>query len=212
MQASAIKAPLRWSALFFSYLFHPLFVGLGMASWLIFADPDFFTGFDSRGRWIVFFIYFFNSVFLPLLVVVLCRLLGFAQSLTLRTSRERIIPYVACIIFFFWTWYVFKNKTGTPLVMAQMSLGTLFAASLSFILNAFYKVSMHGVGVGGAVGLFVALLLATYLTAVFPLVLAIIIAGVVCTSRLLVSDHTPFEIYSGFFVGLICQLAAPVFM
>lgn len=183
-----------------------------MASYLIFVDPDFFTGFDSRQRWLTFFIYLFNSVALPLLVVVLCKFLGFAKSITLPTPRERIIPYAACIIFFFWSFYVFKNKSGTPLVMAQMSLGMFLSASLAFILNAFYKVSMHGVGVGGAAGLFIALLFDGALFLAFPLGIALIVAGLVCTSRLIVSDHNPFEVYSGFIAGLICQLIAARFI
>ena len=33
-----------------------------------------------------------------------------------------------------------------------------------------------------------------------------LLTGIVCTSRLLVSNHTTQEIYAGLFVGIICQL------
>jgi hypothetical protein len=36
--------------------------------------------------------------------------------------------------------------------------------------------------------------------------IATVLTGVVCTSRLLVSDHTNAEIYSGLIVGILCQL------
>jgi acid phosphatase family membrane protein YuiD len=39
-----------------------------------------------------------------------------------------------------------------------------------------------------------------------------IIAGLVCTSRLIVSDHTPFEIYTGILIGIIAQFIANIFI
>lgn len=179
-----------------------------MAAFLIYVHPRFFTGFSGKDRTMVFLIYLFNSLVLPLLVVVLCKLLGFAGSLYLRTQKERIIPYVACIIFFFWTFYVFRNKAGTPVVLAEMSLGIFLAASLSFIANAFFKISMHATAIGGAIGLFIALLYNATPYVALPLAVAILAGGLVCTARLLVSDHTPFEVYSGLFTGFVTQLAA----
>ena len=40
------------------------------------------------------------------------------------------------------------------------------------------------------------------------LCLAILIAGVVCTSRLIISNHSIKEIYAGVLVGMACQFAA----
>jgi hypothetical protein len=36
--------------------------------------------------------------------------------------------------------------------------------------------------------------------------ISVLLTGIVCTSRLLVSDHTNTEIYAGLFVGILCQL------
>ena len=35
---------------------------------------------------------------------------------------------------------------------------------------------------------------------------ATMITGIVCTARLLLCDHTNKEIYSGLFIGAVCQL------
>ena len=37
---------------------------------------------------------------------------------------------------------------------------------------------------------------------------AILLVGMVCTARMIVSVHHPVEIYSGLFVGILCQLIA----
>lgn len=39
-----------------------------------------------------------------------------------------------------------------------------------------------------------------------PLTVALLITGVVCTSRMIVSDHRPKEIYAGLLLGFVCQL------
>jgi hypothetical protein len=42
------------------------------------------------------------------------------------------------------------------------------------------------------------------------LCIAIIIAGLVCTARLLISDHSTKEIYTGLMVGVLSQVVAAV--
>ncbi len=39
-----------------------------------------------------------------------------------------------------------------------------------------------------------------------PISIALVIAGLVCTARLIVSDHSVKEIYMGLFVGIISQI------
>jgi len=36
------------------------------------------------------------------------------------------------------------------------------------------------------------------------------VAGIVCSSRLIVSSHRPFDVYAGFFIGAISQLLAMI--
>jgi membrane-associated phospholipid phosphatase len=38
--------------------------------------------------------------------------------------------------------------------------------------------------------------------------IATLIAGLVCTSRLIVSDHHPMEVYTGVIVAALCQFVA----
>ncbi|MGH2649282.1 MAG: hypothetical protein ACRDE8_17010, partial [Ginsengibacter sp.] len=42
--------------------------------------------------------------------------------------------------------------------------------------------------------------------------LAFLTTGFVSTSRLIVSDHHPFDIYTGIFFGIICQVIAAAFI
>ena len=87
---------------FISVLFHPLFIGAMMAAYLLFIHPSYFIGFSERARLMKLLIVINNNVFFPLVVVGLLRGLGFNKSFLLKTQKERIVPYIASITFFFW--------------------------------------------------------------------------------------------------------------
>lgn len=65
-------------------------------------------------------------------------------------------------------------------------------------------------GTGGLIGIFLIIMFGNTMLMTWPLSAALLITGIVCTSRLLVSNHTPKEIYFGLLVGLLCQLAAAI--
>jgi len=152
-----------------------------------------------------------NCTFLPLASILLLRALKFIDSVFLKTQRDRIIPYIICMIFYFWNWYVFKNNHEVK-DLVSMSMAIFNACVFGFLVNIFMKISMHAISVG-VMSTFIALMAFTDSSS-FSLYLAItvLIAGIVCTSRLIVSDHTQKEIYYGFLVGVFSQLAAHYFV
>lgn len=209
-----IPAPplLRYTASLISWLFHPLLLGLYMCIYLVYGQSDYFMGIGARDRGQTVLIYIINSVFFPLVAVLLCKALGFIQSLYLNTQKERIILYSITMIFFFWTFYVFNNKPGMPPVMAKMALGIFLAVSIDFVANIYFKISMHATGAGGLAGLLVMTLFTSSVFISYPIGIAILIAGLVCTARLLISDHSMKEIVMGLASGFLGQWLAFSFL
>lgn len=210
MVSEDLKYPLwiRSLAKLISFVFHPLFVGVIMAAYLIFVHPLYFVGFSEKGKMLKLLAVINNNVFFPLLVVALLRALGFNKSVLLKTQKERIVPYLASITFFFWTYYVFKNQPETPRVIVYMCRGMFFASSVALVLNNYYKISMHGIGVGGIIGLMALTLVDGTLYSGIPFMVAILVAGLVVTARKIVSDHQWFDIITGFLLGFLCQFVA----
>lgn len=198
---------INWPARLISILFHPLFVGVLMAAYMIFWNPDFFIGMP-RVSILRFITFVTNNLVFPLIVVLLLRGLGFSKSILLRTQRERIVPYMACITFFFWTWLVYHNLPDVPVELSDMCFGMFLAASAGMLLNSFFKISMHAIGVGGMMGLMVVLLRTGHLQSALPISVAILITGAVCTARLADSDHRGFDLVSGLLVGFLAQLVS----
>lgn len=209
---TSVSPAVSFAARFFSWVFHPLLIGFYMMLYLLYIDPEYFLGMPAQGKTQTLFIYIINGILFPLVSVLLCKALGFVNSIYLRTQKERIIPLTISMVFFFWTFYVFKNKPEIPVIAAQMSLGIFLAVIINFIANIFFKISLHATGVGGIIGLFTWILFASSGFVGIYLALSVLIAGVVSSSRLIVSSHQMGDIVSGLAAGFISQWAAAWFL
>jgi hypothetical protein len=193
---------------FFSYIFHPIFIPIYAIAFLVFIHPSYFTGFSEQRKLMTVVISTVNLVFFPLLSVALLKAVGFIDSIFLKTRKDRIIPYMACGIFFFWAYTVFNKQTTYPPILSSFVLGVFLAASAALMANIYFKISMHAIGVGGLVGLCIVVFNTNTMLMTWPLAAALLIAGIVCTARFLVSDHTQKDIYTGLALGLLAQLVA----
>jgi hypothetical protein len=191
-----------------SILFHPLFVGVMMAAYLLFVHPTYFVGFSERAKWMKLLIVINNNLFFPIVVVGLLRGLGFNKSFLLKTQKERIVPYIASITFFFWSYYVFKHQPETPRVMVGMCRGMFLSAAAALLLNNYFKISMHGIGIGGLMGLVMVSIVDKSQYIGTPILIALLISGLTITARKIVSDHNWFDLIAGCVIGFVFQLIA----
>jgi len=190
-----------------SFVFHPLFIPSYITAFLVFADPYAFAGMTGKAKVFRLISVAFSTAFLPLFSVLLMKQLGFIKNIFLRSQKDRIIPYIVCMIFYFWAWYVSKNlRDNTALVV--MLLAVFLSCIAGMMANIYYKISMHGIAVGALFVLFMWMAFNGSIAGGAYLSIAIFITGLVCTARFIVSDHNPFEIYSGLVVGAVCQLVA----
>ena len=197
---------------FFSYLFHPIFVPLYVSWFIVYIHPSAFAGFSAAEKRQTMLIITLNIVFFPLISVLLLRAVGFISSIYLRTQKDRIIPYMAAGIFFFWAYIVFKQQPQYPLLLTSFILGIFLASSVALIANIYFKISMHAIGMGGWLGIFIIIFNSNAMLMTWPLTIAILATGLVCSARLLLSSHQPKDIYMGLLVGLITQFAAALFV
>ena len=148
----------NWLAHLFSFVFHPLFIPVLAAWYLAFLQPGYFTGMPVNEKTMVIVQVAFNTIFYPALTVLLLKALGFIKSIFLKTQRERIIPYIATNIFYFWMYLVFKSQEEIPLVLTSFILGIFLASSIALIANIYFKISMHALGVGALSGLMIVII------------------------------------------------------
>jgi lipopolysaccharide export LptBFGC system permease protein LptF len=109
-------------------------------------------------------------------------------------------------------YYLSRNFTDQPAVLKFFFMGIFIATSVGLVFNNFIKISLHAMAAGGAATAII--LFSYYYQAPFGLFIsiALLLAGLICSSRLLVSDHTNAEIYYGLLVGAGCQLISYFFV
>jgi hypothetical protein len=197
---------------FISYVFHPLFIPAYVSCFLLFIHPFVFAGYSEKMKVFRLITVVFSTAFLPAFAVfIMWRLKLVISSIQLKTQRERIIPYAVAMTFYFWCWYVFKNIDSPPEIQLFL-LGAFLSVCAAWMLNIPMRVSMHTTAVGAVMTFFIILAFKDPTFNAIPLSISILVAGLVCTARLLVSTHTYQEIYIGFFAGVLAQVVASWFI
>jgi hypothetical protein len=201
-------APVKWAAVFFSYLFHPVFVPVYIVVFMVYVHPYLFAGFHSMEKVLTVVRAFVMYTFFPGITVLLLKALKFIPSIKLETQKDRIIPLVACGVWYFWIWYVWRNFPDYPALAIQFTLAIWISASLGLLANIIMKVSLHAIAMGVMLTFMFLLAFAHGLQFGIYVSAALLIAGVVCTSRFIVSDHTAKEVYGGLVIGILSMLVA----
>ena len=200
--------PTKLIAHFCSWIFHPLFISLYVTIFLTYIHPYVFVTLSEKGKVFNIISIFVNTVLFPSLAVFLMWRLKFIQSIYLRTQKERIIPYAAAMIFYFWAWYVSKSLQDKHELFTGFLFGSFLTVIAAWMANIYFKISMHALAIGGMTFFIMWVSFSGDGTSGLYPTIALLIAGIVCTSRMIVSDHRPVEIYSGFFIGILCQAIA----
>jgi hypothetical protein len=203
---------LTFPAKLISYVFHPLFIPTYIFIFLMYQVPYEFAGITDYQLKLRLFSNFWLTAFFPAFAVFLLWRLRFSESIFLRTQKERIVPYVITMFFYWWMYYLSRNFSDQPLVLKFFYMGIFIATILGLMLNSYFKISLHAIGVGGALTAVILFALYYRIPLGVSMSIAALITGVVCTARFLVSDHTNREVYTGLFVGVFSQLTAYYFV
>lgn len=204
-QYTAQPLAARWFANIISVVFHPLFIPVYVSLLLAFIHPFLFAGFDKAAKWRLVVTVFVNLTLFPALTVFLCWRLKFIDSIKMNTQKERIIPLAAAMIFYFWGWYVLRNLNEVPDLFKQFLLGCFITIIAAWLANIYFKVSLHALGMGGVVAFIAILVFSVEGGSGQYVAVALFIAGLVCSARLILSSHKSFEVYSGVFLGVLAQ-------
>ena len=146
--------------------------------------------------------------FFPIVSVLLLKALRFINKIQLHTQKDRIFPLVICMIWYFWIWNVWRHLPDYPAAAVQFALAIFTASWIGLLANIYMKISMHAISMGVMVTFMILLALGQAISFGMYISVALLIAGLVCTARFIISDHTPKEVYTGLLVGVVSQLIA----
>ena len=204
---------LQIPAQLFSYIFHPLFIPVIAAWYLAYIHQGYFTGITPHNKLFIIIKVIENTLVFPGATVLLLKAVGFIKSIFIKMQRERIFVYVAANFFYFWMYLVFRSQPEVPSILTAFIFGVFLSSSVGLFANIYFKISMHALGMGALSGLLLIIIFSGSPYGIFLAAMVVfLITGFVSTSRLIVSDHHPFDIYTGIFSGIICQFISTSFI
>lgn len=190
-----------------SYIFHPVFMPTIMTLALYKLAAVGFAGVStaSLGNWVL--IIGINTILFPVLGVLLLKGLGFINSIHMRDPKERIVPLMISMVCYFWAYNVFKN-IDSPFILKVLMLGNFWGIIALFMVNIFFKISMHTMAAGGMIGIVIVLMFISPVSMMIPLFVAMLIAGIMGTARLILGAHRTGEVWLGYALGILVMVAA----
>ena len=203
---------LRLLANIISVVCHPVFFPLVMAYVVYRLQPAAYAAIKPKDLGMWFISIGVTAVFFPLFSILLMKALGFIDSFKMPTTKDRIIPLMATMIFYFWITHVFNTIPGPPLALKVLLLGSFWGVIVIFMLNIFTKISMHTSIAGGMIGIVLVLMMIGVPNMTIPLVVVIAIAALIGRARVWLGAHERGDIWLGYVVGILVQLGAYLYM
>lgn len=188
-----------------SAVFHPLLIPSYLYYIICYQLPGVVLYPLLPDRWLVLGVAFGFTFLLPSLSAGLLYWLGAIDSLELYERRQRALPLLAAVLSFGAAgWLLAHFPVAVDNLLRYMMDGMAMAVLLTLLISLRWKISAHGVGVGGAVGLLTLLHLSGLAdqAALWWLLGSILLAGAVLSARLYLQAHTPAQVWAGLVLGV----------
>ncbi|GGG44518.1 hypothetical protein [Hymenobacter glacieicola] len=186
-----------------SAVFHPLLVPFYLFYIVCYQLPGVVILPPLPDRWLVLAVVWGFTFLLPCLGTVVLIKFGLVDSLQMPEREQRAWPLLlAASSFGAAAWLLHRPGLFDPL-LPRMMTGMTVAVLLTFLLTLRWKISAHGVGMGGAAGLLAVLHLSEPDSGptVWWLAGTILAAGAVGSARLALNAHTEAQVWAGLALG-----------
>ncbi|MGV9013660.1 MAG: hypothetical protein ACOH13_13785 [Flavobacteriales bacterium] len=200
---------MRKAAHALSLLLHPVWMPTAALALALALDPLLAMMIPERGRQMLLGMIFLMTAVFPITSTLLMLRSGTVSALAMPDRRERVAPYLVTLVYFAMAYYLLRRTPLHPAVLAIFT-GILLSTLGLLLLGLRWKVSAHMAGIGGVVGMVIGLgLMHGASTSLVPVLF--VLAGLLGSARMLVSDHTWGEVSSGMALGMCCTLGCLLF-
>ncbi len=192
---------MRKAAHVLSVLLHPVWMPTLALAIAFHSDPHLTFAFSQRGQWMIIGMVFVMTALFPISSMFMLWRSGAVGELAMPVRKERTVPLLLTLVYCGMAYYLLRRTPNAPATLA-LFFGIMLTMAAVLFINLRWKISLHTAGIGGLVGMALAfLLIHGSMAGVLPLLF--ILVGALGSARLLVSDHTPAQIYSGAALGAV---------
>ncbi len=126
------------------------------------------------------------------------------SDIFISKREERTMPYLFSLLaYIFWVLFLWRTLQF-PMEFVLLAIGSIVSVVLMVFINLIWKISAHTAGMGGLIGGIFGVAFVAAINPVWIITAAIIIAGLVAISRILLKAHTLSQVIGGFFLGFAC--------
>lgn len=189
----------RQVAQLFSYLFHPAIYPILGTFVLLRSLP---MQYPSKMILLTVVMVFCGTYLIPVIASVLLFRYGLVRSLQMEEARDRRLPYIFSAVSFYFTSLLLRQVE----VLHEAYLFLLASATVIIIhllLLPYTKPSAHLGGIGGFLGLMLALSF-RYGLNFWPYIAGLVLlSGIIASARLRLKAHSVAELWLGFLSGFL---------
>lgn len=152
---------------------------------------------------------FLVTAAIPIIAIFLLYKFHVITDPKLNDRTDRTWPYIieiACFLGLAVYFYFIK----APLWLSLFLMGGAVALIILTIINRWWKISGHATGMGALCGMVFYLMVSgnSLYNLQWPFIFVCLLAGCVCTSRLILERHTLGQVAAGFITGFTCVFLA----
>ncbi len=151
------------------------------------------------------------TLLLPMLGTYIYRKLNGWSRHELRSQHRRAVPYLIYLCCCVCCMHV-MNMVHLPRFMTAILGSSLLIQTVCILVNMKWKVSVHSAGCGGIIGVLVAYAQLLGFNPLWWLCATILLSGLVMTSRMLLRQHTLWQVLGGTLLGVICGYIGIILM
>lgn len=154
---------------------------------------------------------FLATTAIPVIGIFILSRLKVISDPKLNERRDRTFPYLietACFIGL----AVYLNHINAPAWLSLFLIGGAMALVVLTVVNRWWKISGHATGMGGLCALVFYLMLSgnSIYDLQWEFLVAVLLAGLVCSSRVILGRHTLGQVTAGFFNGFLWVILLPM--
>jgi hypothetical protein len=195
---------MKTAANIISYLLHPLLMATYSIA-LLFSMNTYLTAMlPTKFQWILLGFIFLITTAVPAVIIFIMLKMTWVSNLDITNYNERRVPYIVTAMAYSLNYYLLY-KFHLPALLYYVMLGATFTILCAMIINLFWKISAHAIGIGGLTGLLIGLCMRMGLFLPVHITVALLLCGIVGTARLLLNAHTPAQVYAGLALGFGVQ-------
>ncbi|MEH0157156.1 hypothetical protein V6R21_23745 [Limibacter armeniacum] len=197
----------------FSILTHPLFVPLAMGFILVFASQG-GMWLPIKGKLMLMALIAIFSVVFPSGWIFMLHRFGFVHSLYMEQREERTLPLLVMLLSSALLTFMLFVKLKISFMISTSFLSITVLLLLANIMNAYHKISLHALGLGGLLGILLAIRKVQESgteSLSWWIILTTLLLGACMTSRLILKAHNQQEVYGGAVIGIIGGYLASIF-